>query len=82
MPELRAPVEFDPATAKLVEFRRADWERPGDGRFDAFHRWQAARKEWVAAHPDSNALGSPLVRLRTEVQTQLSLYDPNASPPA
>jgi hypothetical protein len=69
VPELRVPFEF--ASPRLVEFHRADWERPGDSYFAPFDRWVQARADWVAVHPGS--LGNALVRLRTEFQTQMSL---------
>jgi hypothetical protein len=64
---------------KLRTFDRLDWEKEGDGYFDAFRRWKRARAEWVAKHPDSMALGGKLERFQVEFQTQMSLYDPDAA---
>jgi hypothetical protein len=75
--ELRGPVELVPA--KLRTYDRAHWSRPGDGRWDAFHRWQAARKMWLEAHPGSQALGNGVQRMRAEYQAQMSCYPPNAT---
>jgi hypothetical protein len=75
---LRKPVELvDP---RLRSFRRDDWVQPGDGRFDPFWRWVAARRAWVAKHPNSQALGSKLDRFRDEIpETHPELYPRGAT---
>lgn len=73
----RNPVDLVPE--RLKTFRRSDWERDDDtNHFDAFRAWKAARQEWIAAHPDSLALGSAAERFRTEFQTQMAQYDRKA----
>ena len=74
----RKPAELvDP---KLKSFARDDWAKPGDDRFKPFWRWVAARRAWVAKHPNSDALGNKLERLRAEMpQTHRELYPADAT---
>jgi hypothetical protein len=52
--------------AELFEFRLEEWAAPGDlDQEPAFRRWAAARRAWIAEHPDS-ALGGMLDLLRGE----------------
>jgi hypothetical protein len=74
--DLREPAEL--VDSRLRSFDRGHWERLGDGRFDPFKRWKAARAAWVASHPASMALGNKLERLRTEYQAQ---HSPEHYPP-
>jgi hypothetical protein len=75
----RKPTELvDP---RLRSFVRSDWAQPGDGRFDPLRRWVAARKAWVSARPNSEALGNRLEQIRAEYQAQHSRehYPPDAT---
>ena len=68
------------APVELTLFVRSDWERDDDtNHFDAFRAWKSARAEWIAAHPDSLALGNAAERFRLELQTQMTQYDPRAT---
>jgi hypothetical protein len=77
--EAREPVELVPA--KLRSYDRQHWSQLGDGRWDAFNRWKAARRKWLEAHPGSQALGNGVEHMRAEYQAQHSPehYPPNAT---
>jgi hypothetical protein len=59
---------------RLKVFTLTDWAVPGDGgRWQpGWLRWREARKAWVAAHPNSLALGDAATRIGVEVRTQLA----------
>lgn len=79
---LRCQRGGDLASAELLAFDQAEWERQGDnGRWPpARLRWIEARKAFCAAHPDSGALGNRLERMQTEHRAQFTPehYPPNA----
>jgi hypothetical protein len=55
--------------AELLEFDPKDWANgTDDQRWQLWERWKAARRQWVAHHPESNALGDKLERLRFELE--------------
>jgi hypothetical protein len=61
----RRPVSA-PTPAELLLFSAEEWAAPGDeASWEAFRRWQDARRVYSRAHPDS-ALGSVLDQLRFE----------------
>jgi hypothetical protein len=61
----RRPVSA-PTPAELLLFSAEEWAAPGDeASWEAFRRWQDARRVYSKAHPDS-ALGSVLDQLRFE----------------
>jgi hypothetical protein len=61
----RRPVSA-PTPAELMLFSAEEWTAPGDeASWEAFRRWQDARRAYSRAHPDS-ALGSVLDQLRFE----------------
>jgi hypothetical protein len=61
----RRPVSA-PTPAELMLFSAEEWAAPGDqASWEAFRRWQDARRAYSRAHPDS-ALGSVLDQLRFE----------------
>ena len=72
--------QADLVPAELLTFDQHEWERDvDDGRWQpAFRRWTDARAAFMAAHPDSMALGNALERLRTEFQAQ---HTPQHYPP-
>jgi hypothetical protein len=51
---------------ELLMFDEGEWDDPDDGAsWQAFRRWQDARRAYGKAHPDSE-LGSVLEQLRFE----------------
>jgi hypothetical protein len=71
MAELRGP-RADLVDPRLRSFDPADWSQLGDGKWDAFNRWMAARAAWLLAHPGSGALGNKVERMRAEYQAQMT----------
>lgn len=60
----------DLVPAELLTFDLTRWGRSGEARWVAIQRWSDARKAWIAAHPESTALGNKLERFQLEFETQ------------
>ena len=69
----RRPVSASTTPAELLRFSAAEWAAPYDeASWQAYVRWQEARRAYSKAHPGSE-LGSVLDQLRFEHQMRRGL---------